>query len=85
MGQNRPMFVISLCVSAQLKIDLFVSLLHFQAFKGMKQLQKVTLDHNKITDIQPFAFKVCKIEALLIQNPQEPGPNKNLMSSRGKH
>ena len=31
---------------------------YFQAFKGMKQLRKVTLDHNKITEIQPFAFKV---------------------------
>ena len=37
------------------------SILVFQAFKGLKNLKKITLDHNKIQTIQPFAFKVQKL------------------------
>jgi hypothetical protein len=37
------------------KLSAFIQ---FQAFKGLKSLKKITLDHNRITTIEPFAFKV---------------------------
>ena len=29
-----------------------------QAFRGLKMIKKITLDHNRILNIEPFAFKV---------------------------
>ena len=46
-------------VTAMVKIPHFFSTFFLsQAFKGLKNLKKITLDHNKIHTIQPFAFKV---------------------------
>ena len=48
-------------------MQIYLLLMFLQAFKGLKNLKKITLDHNRINTIQPFAFKVV-LSLLLSMN-----------------